>query len=339
MFDPNRLLKLRRGLMVVPGEQAVHIRSLRRTLLLRGRTATTLLPQVLANLDGVRTVDEVAVALGHADEVKEIAAMLERAGILQPVIDTLDSRFPGGLLALLDGLGADVPQAVEKLSQQRVGALVSDRLASYAQACFKGFGIDGLHLVSDFEISTMADWERDGEMYQRLEKLVSNWTVLFVAMDRWQPSVLRAVNQICVAAKRPWIAVRPENEVKSLIGPFVVPGQTACYACLERRRHANLMESAELQMGLDRLADKNTAATVYLTRSVGPLFEPAVAMAVTEVVKYAAGLEFYLSTLNQVVACTPFTLETEAIPVLKLPRCHVCSRVASTQAQRVWMGE
>lgn len=48
---------LRKGFMVVPGKQATHLRSLRRTLLLRGRTAATLLPEVLRNLDGIRTVD------------------------------------------------------------------------------------------------------------------------------------------------------------------------------------------------------------------------------------------------------------------------------------------
>jgi hypothetical protein len=77
---------------------------------------------------------------------------------------------------------------------------------------------------------------------------------------------------------------------------------------------------------------------LYISRSLSPLFEPALALAVTELAKHAAGLDLHLQTLNQVVRFCPFLLQTEAAPVLKLPRCPSCSEAALRPAPRVWVG-
>jgi bacteriocin biosynthesis cyclodehydratase domain-containing protein len=325
--------------MVVPGEQSLHIRSLRRTLMLRGRAATSLLPQVLAHLDGTRTINEIAASLGQPEATLEVVAVLERAGLLQPAAQEGLEHSPAGLKALLDSLGVDVPEAIRKLQEHRISAIVGPGLATYAEACFHSFGVKPVHLITDLVMDGPHELEAAGGLYERIESAVANSDFVLVALDRWQPALMRTVNKLCVDKGVAWIGVQPENEVTSVIGPFVIPGESACFECLDRRRQANFMESAELQEALDRLVQQDPSAAVYVSRSVGPLFEPAVAMAITEVIKAAAGLEFHLSTLNRAVAFTPFAIETEAMPVLKLPRCPVCSRVAHVPSERVWMGE
>jgi len=338
VFDSSRHLRLRQGFMVVPGQQALHIRSLRRVLRLRGNASTNLLPQVLSQLDGSKSVAEVAVALGEPEQVTEVVALLERAGLLQDCAQTA-LQEPAPFAALLDGLGVDPAKAMAQLAAHRFGAVVSPALAPYVQESFAAFGMTNLQMVTDADLHDSADLESDGVVAERLRALVVNSSIVFAALDHWHPAFMRLVNQVCVQAGRPWIGVQPESEVNWLIGPLVVPGETACYVCLEQRRQANRFEGAELDDALQQMVDGNPAAARYLIRSVAPLYEPAIALAVTEAVKYAAGLEFYLSTLNRVVGFTPFILETESIPVLKLPRCPVCSRVATAPASRVWMGE
>lgn len=330
MSESQRKLRLRSGFMVVPGQAALHIRSLRRTLRLRGQHASTLLPQVLEALDGLHTVDEVAAALGPGDTVREVVSLLERAGLLEDsqVVDALD--IPADFRSLLDGMGVEVGATVSKLKAAQVAVLAEPEFGSYITAALMSFGLEtGQIRVAD----TPASW------VDQVDQVIQESTIVLAALPHWQPDVFLKINQACVEAGKPWLPLQAENEVSLLIGPFVVPGESACYACFERRRRANLMELAEMQLALDSLVTAQPSAGNYRTRSVRPLLEPAFAMAATEVLKYAAGLEFYLATLNKVVSFTPFVLEMESMPVLKVPRCPACSHCASTPSGRVWMGE
>jgi len=337
--ESSRRLRLRRGFLVVPGQETLHLRSLRRVLQLRGKASITLLPQVLAHLDGSKSVDEVAAAMGNPEQVKEVVALLERAGLLQDSAEVTVQHELAPFAALLDGLGVDAQKALEQLGAHRFGALVSPRLRRYVLDCLTSFGVFNEEIVNDIDLEASGNFEPGGPIAQEIAEFVSRSSVVFVALDRWQPAFMSLVNEACVKAGRPWIGVQPESEVGFMIGPFVIPGETACFTCFERRRQANRFEGSDLDIALRQMVESQPHAAGYLDKSVAPLFEPAIALAVTEAMKYAAGLHFYMSTLNRVVGFTPFMLETESIPVLKLPRCPSCSRVASAQAERVWMGE
>lgn len=325
--------------MVVPGQQALHLRSLRRVLQLRGKASTSLLPQVLSQLDGSRSIEEVAAAIGSPEQVKEVIALLERAGLLQESTDDDGGSELAPFTKLLDGLGVDPRQALAQLGAHKFGVLVSPRLKGYVQASLNAFGVSAPGILVDTDLEAGGTLESGGPIALRIAELVSQATIAFVALDRWQPALMGLVNEACVKAGRAWIGVQPESEVGFMIGPLVIPGETACYTCFERRRQANRFEGAELDTDLRHMVESQPHSAGYLDKSVPPLFEPAIALAVAEAVKYATGLLFYMSTLNRVVGFTPFMLESESIPVLKLPRCPTCSRVASAQAERVWMGE
>lgn len=329
MSEGQRRLRLRSGYTVIPSETSVHIRSLRRTLRLRGEHASTLLPQVLGALDGVRTVDEVAATLSPSDSAREVVALLDRAGLLEDteIVDVLD--IPPGFRALLDGVGVDAGATAAKLKSAQVAVLTDAEFGPYIREALIAFGLDSDQIkVSD----------QQGTWQDQLDQVVGGATVVLAALPRWQPDLFLAINHACVQVGKPWLPVQAENEVSLLIGPFVVPGQSACYACFERRRRANLLDGAEVQMALDKLVSTEPNAGNYRARSVRTLLEPAFAMAAIEVLKYAAGLEFYLSTLNNVISFTPFVLEMESIPVLKVPRCPACSPSANAPSGRVWMG-
>lgn len=329
MTEGARKLRLRSGYMVVPGETAIHIRSLRRTLLLRGQHASTLLPQVLSALDGVRTVDEVAATLSPSDTVLQVVTLLERAGLLEESVAADAYGIPPGFRALLDGIGADVSETTIKLKRAKVGLLTNPEFAPYLSEALMAFGLsaDQITVVDD-----PSSW-RD-----QIDQIARDSTVLLAALPGWQPNLFMDINQACVKAGTPWLPVQSENEVSLLIGPLVVPGESACYACFERRRRANLMDGAEMQTALDSIVTTQPAVGNFHLRSVRPLLEPAFAMAATEVLKYVVGLDFYLATLNRVICFTPFAMEMESLPVHKVPRCPTCSTSANEPSGRVWMG-
>lgn len=334
--ETDRRLRLRRGLTIVPGEQAVQVRSLRRILMLRGGAAASLVPHVLLSLDGSRTIEEVAASSEEPAKVEEVIAVLERAGLVEDV-DSASTSLPEGFAGLVDSLGVELDGVAKRLQAARVGLLASPSLKPYLSSCLNTFGIATLQAVEDPLLREPDVLDVNGSFARELEEILNTTTVFLAALDRWDPPLLNLINEICVRVGRPWLPVQPQSEVSFLIGPFVVPGETACYACLEKRRQANLLESAEFDLALDDWVRKTPGAARYLSRAVPPMFEPVLSMAATEVVKYVTGLDYYMTTFNRQVSTCPFMLESEGMPVLKLPRCAVCSKAAALPTSRVWM--
>lgn len=328
MANSSDRIRLPEGLRIIPGKEALFIRSLRRTLRLTGRTATEVLPRLFQALKQPHSLEEVAALVGDEAAAQQLVGALERSGLVEPAPQH-SLPFPH-LSTLLSSLGVEPLSAWERLTSQRLALLVPRVLANTITSELSSVGLVPHVVLYLDDLST--------DSVDTLPEELLSSTVALVALDRWSPPWLSALCKKLVHAKIPFLPMWPESEIKGMVGPFYIPGESSCWTCFQVRRQANLLDQTELYDAMESLVVEDPTAELYLDASLPFLYGPWLSAGITEVVKWSLGLQFHLVTINQVVALTPFVLTTSTHPVLKLPRCPHCSRLEQFASARVWMG-
>jgi bacteriocin biosynthesis cyclodehydratase domain-containing protein len=156
---------------------------------------------------------------------------------------------------------------------------------------------------------------------------------LIVTATRNAPDRLfETINRICQQAAKPWL--RGNLEASSIeLGPYVHPGSSACFGCLQLRRrsadplaieheldHAARVQSDEVG-GIPPVGEALFAATLGASQLTG------------EVIRVVTGIAMP-ALLNRVVTVSPITGEQHANSVLRVPRCPECSNAVVTLAER-----
>lgn len=138
--------------------------------------------------------------------------------------------------------------------------------------------------------------------------------VRIVALDAWDTQRVLGANQASVDDRVPLLVAGAFEPGRLHVGPFIVPGETACYQCYLGRR---------LQNTLDRPGLEGLMAGPSLPLDAD-LLQAAAAMVRHEVRRFQAGLPC-ASTGTVLVLETP-GLRLLHDPVLRVPRCTACGR-------------
>jgi molybdopterin-synthase adenylyltransferase len=238
--------------------------------------------------------------LGEADGAERLAS-LDAAGLLAPeparseLSDDERERFDRQLI-YLEGLGVDAHAAQARLRRARVLVLGCGGLGSCAAATLAGAGVGGLVLVDDdrVELSNLsrqalfarADVGRlkvdaasdalrrlapDLELRTHARRVRGVEDVMAVAAGAdlvietadWPPHQLpRWVNAACARTGTPHLSAGQAPPLVR-VGPFVVPGETACLECQEAdvRRRFPLYD----ELARHRMREPAVAATMAPT--------------------------------------------------------------------------
>lgn len=156
---------------------------------------------------------------------------------------------------------------------------------------------------------------------------------VIASSDYGSQHALRKWNELCVAEGIRFLPILLKDLIGQ-VGPFVIPGETACLECLRIRQNSH-MENPAAQRKVEH-------AGSAIQKITG--FHPAMAsilgdVAVMELTK------FYAQTpkwhVNSVVEVNLLTSTMKPRNILKLPGCPVCSnlyrRSSSTAAQFVFL--
>lgn len=124
-------------------------------------------------------------------------------------------------------------------------------------------------------------------------------------------------NKQCLERDLHFMPVLLDNLI-GWIGPFVIPGRTACLACLRARLDSNLPDPA-LRRTVDRACESGKAITGA---------HPAIAdllgnLAGLELLKFYGGITG--RQVGRVIEVNALIPRTISRPVLRIPRCPVCS--------------
>lgn len=136
--------------------------------------------------------------------------------------------------------------------------------------------------------------------------------VLVFGQDRPDEAGLRNFNRLAIEAGLPLLPVSVHRHVITL-GPFIIPGATACAECVYHRRQANGGFEPEGPL----------PGTEVARHASGFVLRLAAMMAVEEIVRFGFGAAYDLHTASLLRHSVLTGKRTQSV-VLKLPRCPVC---------------
>ncbi|MFV0308734.1 MAG: TOMM precursor leader peptide-binding protein [Desertimonas sp.] len=210
----------------------------------------------------------------------------------------------------------------DRLSAANVLVLGRDPLAARLAATLSRSAI-AVTRAADLDTIEPSDRPTDG------------WTAAVVVgrgeddplFDRW--------NKQALETGTPWWAVLPHDGLRATVGPFVIPGASACWRCFVLRRAANFPDRTLV----DDLAGASGSSPDTL-----PAATPGVEQVQTGILVEQALDRFGLAELSG--AATPGAVNLVEVDgsgvhvtghrVLRVPRCPVCSPAAGRGLPQVW---
>ncbi len=218
-----------------------------------------------------------------------------------------------------------------RLREVRLAIIGVTEIARELVRCLSDSGFEGYEVVDDDRLRNLLFYRADGELD------LDRWNAdAPISLAEWESQVqhrgvecivatadhgglhwLRRWNERSIVHRRHFFPVVLHNMI-GCVGPYVIPGETACFECLRARQNSNLSHP-----------DQQRAAEMVAFESQGvlgyhPLMPRAVAgTAAMELVKFWSGaLPFeQVGSLIEVDLLTP-GLTTRK--VLRIPSCEVC---------------
>jgi bacteriocin biosynthesis cyclodehydratase domain-containing protein len=159
-------------------------------------------------------------------------------------------------------------------------------------------------------------WRGDSPWSPNPGNWPENPDLLIVCEDQFDAEHYRNVNRLCLDRNIRWISHRC-MELRCEVGPWIVPGETACYRCLEMRKAANVRNFADSLAARQLLLARNEpVARLNFTLGTEVL--------ALEVTKILGGFSRPM-TYGSLLTFSLVSLESKLHPVLKVPRCAACS--------------
>jgi bacteriocin biosynthesis cyclodehydratase domain-containing protein len=245
------------------------------------------------------------------------------AGLL---IELTESDCGGELASVTFGLWRraggtiDRTEIAERLRTRTVNIVGSGALAERLRTCCHEVGLQLMDLHYDSDATS---------------------SVTVVVGGYEEDPVLEEWNKRALAAgpDHPWLAVIPYDGEHATVGPWMVPGESACYRCYRLRR-ASVFPDESVSVTLAGA----TAADLSLDRSsrYPGLNLMQVGLIVDHLVEHI-GLERQawqsLPGGLTTIAIGPRGIETDRHRVLRVPRCPQCSPMSGRGYPQVWFSQ
>ena len=136
--------------------------------------------------------------------------------------------------------------------------------------------------------------------------------------DFGRSPVMNELNRLCMASGRHFLPVILKNVI-GYVGPLVLPGETACFECLEARQNSHFKD-LEAGSAVDAAAFESQSVVGFHPSMASVLGD----IAALELTKFYSGVipSANIGTLIEVNLLRPRVI---ARKVLKVPRCLACS--------------
>lgn len=310
---------------------------------LQGESVRLLLPDLLAMLDGQRSVADLGRALPHVETTVLVGALqvlheqnlledatlqdatLQDATVTRDVVqDDARAADRAAALAAQEAYWGSLPYGsvglqgrVERASVLVIGSGVlarelADGLLRTGVGQVTG---DGAEEEPDPGVAEPPDALREAD-------------VVVVCADVPRAEHLSTVNGWCVSAGRPFLPVTFGAD-HATVGPFVVPHQTACHECYRARLRAN---RSYVDDALGDPVEPSGPVRFAAPTSFAPL---VAATAVGEILLHLTGARLP-RTFGAFVSLRPLTPGASVHEVLKLPRCPVCGPQRYRPQMKIW---
>ncbi|MET0553032.1 MAG: TOMM precursor leader peptide-binding protein [Vicinamibacteria bacterium] len=312
--------------LVPLGPQAVQLRAGEKVLKLSGPDVAALLERLLPRLTGRHSLREIAEQAGAEDRprVRGLVATLLENRVLHDARDEdagRDALTPdeeerhAGQIRFFGHFQRDPRQQQAALKKATVGVLGAGRLAAALTGLLYRSGIGA---VLTGELDAAADAA----------------DLLFSCAEEPSVGYWETVNAASLRTGTPWLRCSLDG-YKGLVGPLVIPYETACYRCCRLRERSNARNPAEHNAFESWLEEHPDHGVRY--GGLSP-FEPIVAgYAALEAVRLLTRITALESpTVGHLLVVDLLTYETERHRVLKVPRCAACGQGRGRASRKAW---
>jgi molybdopterin-synthase adenylyltransferase len=157
------------------------------------------------------------------------------------------------------------------------------------------------------------------EIPERLGEVTPD--LLLYCPDRFDDAFCFWLNSVSLDIKVPLLLYR-QRTLSIDLGPLIIPGDTACYTCYERRR-----------MAAQQISEQQAISVETDAGSFRPVF--GTDLLALEVLKFLSHAAEPI-TRSRVWRLNLMTGLTEVHPVLKLPRCPACGVHKARPPRKLW---
>jgi ribosomal protein S12 methylthiotransferase accessory factor len=329
---------------------------------IEGAFAQVLFRRVLPLLDGRRSFEEIAALLPDLPpaELRQRLDALVEAQVLRRVeqphrSETPDRPAQAPLLAMLETLGVAAPAALDVLRQLRIMIVGLEAHGAQLAAILADCGVGSLLLVDPFacqpgnlalmpligpeaigvprqqalqtalrsrgvtsEIITGGEQELTKE---RIAALALGAHLLVGCFDKGFAASSHWINRASLSQGIPALYAELRGHT-ALIGPLVLPGQTACYMCY-RMRSIACEEDFNAAMTYEEFLDRRKLPALH-ERGVLPMLPSYTgSLLALEILKQALNLS-RPALANALLEFNALSLQTTSHPLLQKPDCPVC---------------
>jgi thiazole/oxazole-forming peptide maturase SagC family component len=363
---------LRPGLEVIPVDnQTLLMRTFAGTVMLSGEFVASRLPSLIPKIDGSRTIGELFALVGEhfRPEFESFIGLLLERNILLPA-DLADTRadlpHPSGawnheraywsldahapeavgrlasstvVLANLGGVGVSIARA---LATSGIGQLVllDPQNVSPEDEIF-GYGTEEVGKpraevlaaqLTRSKCKNVSTIISTVDATSRWDELVSDANVVVLCSDNMSLAGYDKTNEACIRLGTRWVSARIDRR-RGIVGPYIVPGETACFACFELRNRANSDHPA------DHAAMYRNWKQTAVCPENWPVLAPFTSIVgnylALDLLRVLAGQQLS-AIFGRVLHLELDTMETRFHSILKLPRCPACSRARERPMTKLW---
>lgn len=328
---------------------------------IEGAFARVLVQRVLPLLNGQRSFEQLAALLpdlpgdelrGRLDSLVQAQVLVRRA---QP--QTTDQTNPAlaPLLVMLETIGIERSIALQQLQQLRIMIAGLEAHGAHLAAILADCGVGGLVLVDPFpcqpgnlRLMPLVGLEAVGVAREqalqtalhargatteitiggareltkeRIAALATGAHLVAACFDKGFSATNHWINRASLAQGIPALYAELRGHT-ALIGPGVLPGQSACYMCY-RMRSIACEEEFNAAMSYEEFLDRQKRPALH-ERGVLPMLPPYVgSLLALEILKQSLAVSLPVLA-NTVLEFNALTLQTTTHPVLQKPDCPVC---------------
>ncbi|MCC6054398.1 MAG: TOMM precursor leader peptide-binding protein [Thermosphaera sp.] len=161
---------------------------------------------------------------------------------------------------------------------------------------------------------------------KHLGKVIPEANLVIVAYESYRPYLFHIVNELCVEKKIPVFFVFVEGNV-GVIGPFVIPRETACYSCVEISYDSIWGRSTIYRAYREHIKDLEERGEEIPLSGIPPLYDIVSGIAIDNVVRFIMDATPLLIGRLIFIEHEAFMISVE--DALKNPRCPVCSNIST----------
>lgn len=224
-------------------------------------------------------------------------------------------------------------QVAERLNKLQIVILGVNFVSRQIATSLAASGVDGIQIADVPLLRNLRLFDADGQLKNDawptavdLPKLVRDWEgeltarkidCVVACSDFGQHSVLNKLNRFCIEHRYHFLPAVLHN-LTGYVGPFVVPGETACFECLQARQAAHLENRYKSE--LEEVSFEGQGIVGFLPSMASVIGD----LVVVELMKFYSRV---LPVWRVGIVLEVNLLATSLISrrVLKLPRCPTCS--------------